>query len=49
MLAYTDLRQIYGWKMDTRLEQFTENTITDMDTLEKALYQIRCQGYATEC
>ena len=49
MLAYTDLRQIYGWKMDTRLEQFTANTITDMKTLENALYQIRQQGYATEC
>lgn len=49
MLAYTDLRQIYGWRLDTRLERYTDYTITDMEALEKVLYEIRCRGYATEC
>ena len=49
MLAYTDLRQIYGWRLDSRLDRYTDYTITDMEALEKELYEIRCQGYATEC
>lgn len=48
LLAYTDLRQIYGWNMASRLERYTEYTITDMAALERELYEIRRRGYATE-
>lgn len=36
-------------RLDSRLDRYTDYTITDMEALEKELYEIRCQGYATEC